>query len=341
MKKRYLTILSLSAFVCLNADTVHITLPKVVDAPEVKAVVIPAVDVVVDGKKEMQEEKRETTINKEILYSKRLPPHFNEKEQVSTKKSLVGEIYNAIVPAYLRAPLNPKDDVEAILKAAGFVILASYDVDQKARVKSIVFSDGSIASAAALDTRGFSGTLRLSVDENSKQISITNPIYMMKAFMQDDYNSEVATLTLIRLRKAFKGLVNSLDLLKKTRLEHYQFMDSMPYYEDMKEIASGSNETLLQKARKSGKVVYEQHLSNGSSIIGVTLSSRTSKFVKKIGYQNSGLLPYPILIEKNKAKILAPKYYIAVMYPMLSMSEFMGISTIPGAIVKECGKIFR
>lgn len=118
-------------------------------------------------------------------------------------------------------------------------------------------------------------------------------------------------------------------------------MKNMPYYQDMTKIAVGENKLLLEKAKKSKKIVYEHHLDNGSVIIGVELSSRTSKFVKKTGYQNSGLLPYPVLIENNTAKILAPKYYIAVMYPMLSMSEFMTIATIPGAIEKDCDRVFR
>ena len=53
------------------------------------------------------------------------------------------------------------------------------------------------------------------------------------------------------------------------------------------------------------------------------------------------MLPYPILIENGKAKILDPKYYISYMYPMLKMSEFMTIATIPDAIVKDCKRVFR
>jgi len=118
-------------------------------------------------------------------------------------------------------------------------------------------------------------------------------------------------------------------------------MENMPYYQDMKVIAQGKNKELLEKAKKSKKVVYEQHLDNGSIVIGVKLGKRTSKFVKKIGYQNSGLLPYPVLIENGKAVILAPQYYIAIMYPMLKMSQFMKIATTPGAIGKDIDKIFR
>lgn len=50
---------------------------------------------------------------------------------------------------------------------------------------------------------------------------------------------------------------------------------------------------------------------------------------------------YPILIENGKAKILDPKYYISYMYPLLQMSEFMTIATIPDTIVKDCEKVFK
>ena len=75
--------------------------------------------------------------------------------------------------------------------------------------------------------------------------------------------------------------------------------------------------------------------------MGIKLSKRTTRFIKKTGYQNAGLLPYPVLIENNKVKILDPKYYIAIKYPMLKMSQFMTIATVPGAINKDIDKVFR
>ena len=116
-------------------------------------------------------------------------------------------------------------------------------------------------------------------------------------------------------------------------------MSGMPHYEDMTVVASGKN--LLEKIKKNKKVLFIQKLDNGSTLIGIQLGKRTSKFTSRIGTNNAGLLPYPILIENGKAKILDPKYYISVMYPLLQMSEFMTIATIPGAIVKDCEKVLR
>ena len=46
-------------------------------------------------------------------------------------------------------------------------------------------------------------------------------------------------------------------------------------------------------------------------------------------------------IENGEAKVLAPKYNLALHYPLLSMTGFMTIATVPGAILKDCEKIFQ
>jgi hypothetical protein len=184
--------------------------------------------------------------------------------------------------------------------------------------------------------------LRLLIDRKNKQISVVNPLYVGKAFKQDDFDHGAAESLLVSLRKAFPGLKNSDDLLKFQLLPKYHFMEAMPYYQDMVVVAKGDN--LLQKAkeRNGGKdIIFVQPISKDRTLIGVRLGKRTSKFIKKIGVKNAALLPYPILIENGEAKILDPKYYIAVMYPMLKMSEFMTISTVPGAIQLDCENLFR
>jgi hypothetical protein len=116
-------------------------------------------------------------------------------------------------------------------------------------------------------------------------------------------------------------------------------MNGMPHYEDMIEVASGDD--LLEKIKDNDKVLFTQTLENGSVLIGIQLSKRTSTFTRRIGRNNAAMLPYPILIENGKAKILDPKYYIAYMYPMLKMTEFMTIASIPDAMIKDCEKVFK
>ncbi|MEA2092006.1 MAG: hypothetical protein U9O83_06545, partial [Campylobacterota bacterium] len=101
---------------------------------------------------------------------------------------------------------------------------------------------------------------------------------------------------------------------------------------------------LIAKAdtyKKAKNLIFKIELSSTSTLYGYALGKKTSKFVKKIGTANAGILPYCILIENGVAKALNGKYYIAVSYPQLSMSEFMKIATVPGAIEKDLQKPFK
>lgn len=341
-------ILLASTLICLNLTTLSANQTKTInvkipETPEVLAKV-PNVNIITnDGTEYKNSHTIEVSKKKNAIGSnKRIPPNYNKKKSNKILKAVkVGEINNTIISAYLQTALVSKEELIKKLTEANFQIISEYKVDRKGDLTSIIFTNDDITKLASKDMRGFASSLRLLIDKQNSRISISNPVYIMEAFMQDDYNEKIAKETLDKLHSIFSDLKNSKDIVKFSRLKRYQFMENMPYYQDMTKVAIGDNKTLLAKAKKSKKIVYEHHLDNGSVIIGVKLSNRTSKFVKKIGFQNSELLPYPILIENNTAKILAPKYYIAVMYPMLSMSEFMMIATIPGAIQKDCDRVFR
>lgn len=321
---------------------VVITMPLIPEVPQVQAKVPKLIVLDADGNLIEKDKMEPYYTDKEVIFSTNVaPPRFNRSVVSKKEEILAGDIINSRVTAYLQTRLMDVKDVEEKLKAVGFKILATYKVDKKGVATSIVFTNEAMNKAASQNIRGFAGTLRILVDKKNKIVNISNPIYLMKAFMQKDYDKKIATDTLKAIRSAFPGVRNSEEMVKFRVLERFRFMENMPYYQDMKVVSTGDNKALLKKAKKSKKVVYTQHLSNGSIIVGVKLGKRTSKFVKKIGYQNSGLLPYPVLIENGEAKILAPQYYIAVMYPMLKMSQFMKIATVPGAIAKDIDRVFR
>ena len=258
------------------------------------------------------------------------------------KDAKVGDVSSSRVSAYLRGGLLSEDEVKKRLEAAGFKVLSASTVDKKGLLTSIVFTNDALTKMADKDNRGFIASLRVLIDQKNKQISITNPLYIAKAFMQDDFDQKSVDPILESLRKAFPDLKNSEDALKFQLLSKYRFMEAMPYYKDMVVVAKGDNLLEKAKARNGGKdIVFIQPISKDRTLIGVKLGKRTSKFIKKIGANNAALLPYPILIENGEAKILDPKYYIAIMYPMLKMSEFMTISTVPGAIQLDCENLFR
>jgi uncharacterized protein (DUF302 family) len=280
-----------------------------------------------------------------IQFSKRVPPNYiphrfdaKKKEKVSTN-TRIGEVNKGRISAYLRGEFMDVKTVEEKLKSAGFKVLATAALNKKSDLISIVFTDDNLISVASTAQKGFMGTLRVLVDTVEKKISITNPLYMAKGFMQDKFDEKIANKILFKLTEEFPKLQNSKDALKFQILPSYQFMKGMPHYQDMIEIASGDD--LLERIKNNKDVVFTQTLKNGATLVGIKLGKRTRKFPKRIGRNNAGMLPYPVLIENGKAKILDPKYYISFMYPLLQMSEFMTIATIPDAMVKDCERVFK
>lgn len=248
------------------------------------------------------------------------------------------------VATYLLGEHMSVADAKAKLSGAGFEVVAEYTPVKKGT--TIVFTNDALKAEAAKPGRGYIAVLRLFVDDKDKMISITNPVYFGKAFMQDDYNYEVFAAQLASINAAFPGLKESPDKFAYNDLAGYHFMVGMPYYEepDMLGTASATTAEAVAKAKgyKKGKaVIFELKLSETSTLLGYDLGKRTKKFVKKIGRQNAAILPWCVNIENGQAKALNAKYYIAISYPLLDMGGFMGIATVPGAITKDLEKAFK
>jgi hypothetical protein len=337
--KKYLISGILFVGASLSASTVNIEIPKVPEVPEVPVLHVTRPD----GQNSVKKVETEKT-EKKVQFSNHVAPTMQESKttaQTSQQEILPGDIKNGRVSAYLHAAYMTPEEVETKLEDAGFEVITSYKVDRKGFATSVIFTNEAIKKEAEKKGRGFAGAMHITVDKKDQLISITNPIYQLRAYMQDEYDKKLAEDTLINLRAAFKDVKNTREMVKFSALANFQFMEGMPKYNDMVIIQKASNAELLDKAKKSKRLVYQLDLGNGKTVVGLELGRKTSKFVKKTGYENAGLLPYPVLIENNEAKILDPKYYIAVMYPKLKMSQFMTIATVPDAINKEMDRAFR
>jgi len=316
--------------------------PKVPATPPVKK--IPTLPLVPQVPKPIRLSSSDM-IDRSIKFSKRVPPNYipHRFDKIKKIKSVtnirIGEVNKGRVSAYLRGDFVDIDTAKQKLTDAGFDIIATVRVNKKGTLFSIVFTDETLMQMASQPNRGFIGSLRLLIDTKKRAISITNPIYMTKGFLQQAYDHRLSKKILDKLLTTFTHLKNSKDILKFQSLPHYHFMKGMPFYEDMIEVASGDD--LLERIQNNKKVLFRQTLANGATLIGIQLGKRTQKFTKKIGTNNAGMLPYPVLIENGKATILDPKYYISYMYPMLKMSEFMTIATIPDAMVKDAKRVFK
>jgi len=248
------------------------------------------------------------------------------------------------VHAYLTGSLMTAEDVSAKLTEAGYEVVGTYLVNKKNKLQTVVYTNDTLKAMASKPGRGFIGIGRVLIDGKNNQISVSNPVYFGKAFMQDDADYAQMKQLKDKLTAVFPELKESSDKWAYADLSDYHFMVAMPYYQDSIVVGEGPSEELLKKAEsyKKGKsYLFTVKLAEGKYLVGYDLSKRTAKFPEKIGVQNAGLLPYTILIENNEARILAPKYYLAVSYPQLTMGQFMKIATVPGAIEADLTKPFK
>ncbi len=261
----------------------------------------------------------------------------------SSKEATPGYTGPAEVSTYFIAPLMSTDDVKSKLESAGFEIVA-VDKVGKAKLDSIVFTNDYLKALANKPGRGFlAGALRVLVDTENNETRISNPRYFVKAFLQSDYKLGDEQPLLDALNKAFGEMKMSEDKWEFSGLADYQFMMGRPYYQDV--IIAGQGDTAELNAKlqstKKKNLIFTLDVGEGRTLYGVNLNSRTMKFVDKIGVQNAGILPWMILIEDNKATALRADYLIAISYPLLTMTEFMGIMTVPGAVEKDVSKYFK
>lgn len=247
-----------------------------------------------------------------------------------------------MISAYLVDSHMSVKDAKAKLEEVGYEVIAEYSPIKDGT--TLVFTNEILKKQGAKSKRAHVAILRMFIDDQEKKISITNPIYFGRAFMQDYYKEDIFINEFEKLYSAFPNLEGSKDSMDFDDLADFHFMIGMPYYEDPDELAEGDNEKLLKKAiryKKGKHLIFELRLSDKSVLLGYELEKRTKKFVKKIGRANAAVLPYCISIEDGVATSLAAKYYLAVSYPSLTMGEFMTISSVPGAIEKDLKKPFR
>ena len=308
----------------------------VIKLPEVPKVTAKVPQVVTIGGSKIEAEK-DTQLSMEMPLEHKAKKRVVKEESNKSKKEepIVGLEALGRVSTYLRAPLegNPKEQ----LQKAGFTIVAEKKID--ADITSIVFSNKELREMA--NKSPFIADLRALVDTKRKSVTIQNPLYFAKAFMQDAYDAQKVESVLKSINSAFRNLQPSKDKLKSTLLPKYQFMFGMPYYKDMITIAKAETSNALVAKIDKSAIVYSQKIGQDSYLIGLNLGKSVESFINKIGKQNATLLPYPLMVQNGEAKILDPKYYIAISYPMLKMSQFMSISSVPDAIEESIKSIFK
>ena len=248
------------------------------------------------------------------------------------------------ISTYEYAAFKNSDAVKSALTTQGFKVVGEYNAMSNPNYHVIAYTNAALKKDAAKDDdRGFAAVQKVLVNKKDNTLVFTNPEYFLRAFLEDDFKEPTAENINKALSTAFGKLTGSEDALEDDDLAGYHFMMGMPYYEDMLEVAKGKN--LLEKLKKNaGKnIVFEIKLKN-TTLLGVAMPTKDGEksYVPEIkGEKHSAFLPYMVLIEEDEAKIMHPKYALAVSYPKLSMGQFMGISSTPDDIEEYFEGLFK
>jgi hypothetical protein len=259
---------------------------------------------------------------------------------------LAAVVFFAAATAALAAERTPTDfkagylelaDLKQKLAESGLEVLGTHQVAGSNDFTAVVYTCAELRQAARFPGRGFAAVLRILHNGKDRELVVSNPEYYLRAFLQRDYADEMAKPVNDALALALGTLTPTDDSLKTGKLGKYNFMLGMPKYDDFVRVAKGRTEDLCEKleANAKNRVVFKLNIAeDGSSVLyGMELPVEIERFnVKLRTMGQSHLLPYTVLIENGEANILHAKFYLALSFPRLTMTEFMKIMSVPGDI---------
>jgi len=246
------------------------------------------------------------------------------------------------------------DKIINALQNDSFTILGSYNPSNKSSLKVIAFTRTDLKNTVIKVTdRGALGAIFKVglVQTNGKiTISYTNPDYILRAYLGDNYNTfkNVFQKFSADIKTTLSSIGNEFlpfsGTIKADKLKGYHYKIMMPYFTDpvtLNEFSSfeeGVKVIENNLKAKKGKTVQVYKLlfsSEKVAVFGVGLQSNEdgeSYFLPKIGEAHVAALPYEIILQGNKATMLHGKYRLALHWPELTMGTFMKIMSTPGDI---------
>lgn len=240
------------------------------------------------------------------------------------------------------------------LKENSFQVLGSYHPANRSSLKVIVFTRADLKNTVikVADRGALAAAFKVGLvqKEGKVTISYTNPDYILRAYLRDDYSSYRSTFEKFSsdLKTTFSSIGSEFvpfgGTVKADKLKKYHYKIMMPYFTDPVELNEyASFEEGLRvieanlKAKKGEtfqvyKIIYSDEK---VAVFGVGLKSKEdgeSHFLPKIGMDHAAAMPYEIILQGKEATMLHGKYRIALHWPDLTMGTFMKIMSTPGDI---------
>ena len=240
------------------------------------------------------------------------------------------------------------------LTKAGFEVLGNYSPYEDNSARIIGFTHQDLKTAAITHNRGgFGAVLRVAVTANNGtlEVSYTNPPYSGYAYHIGPLKSMEKLLKTTLGGGAKFGAKG----LNKRDLGDYHYQMFMPYFEDAITIATfSSHEKALAAANKSVAhadsdltKLWQIRIGADQVIIGVQLNKgwwkgQIQNIMSKVDLGSpkaTAALPWEVLISGNDIVYLPGRFRIALMFPDLTMSNFMNIMEVPGQMEATANKL--
>lgn len=276
------------------------------------------------------------------LSGQELAPYIKVGESTSTISELSSTIKNS-------------------LQSNSFIVLGEYTPAKNNNLKVIVFTNNELKNTVVkvTDRGALAAAYKVAlVKENGKvTISYTNPDYILRAYIRDNYVTFKSTFEKFSkdVKKALSTIGNEFlpfgGEIKADKLKKYHYKIMMPYFSDpvtLNEFNSFEEglktiEANLKSKKGNTVEVYKIVYKNEKvAVFGVGLESSEdgeAHFLPKIGESHSAALPYEIILQDKKATMLHGKYRIALHWPELTMGTFMKIMSTPGDIEDTLEKV--
>jgi uncharacterized protein (DUF302 family) len=246
------------------------------------------------------------------------------------------------------------DEVQDALKQNGFEVLGTYHPANRSTLKVIAFTRKDLKNTVArVADRGALGAVMkvgLVAKDGKVTVSYTNPDYLLRAYLRDEYNTYKKTLGTFAgdLKTALSSVGTDFTpfggTVRADKLAEYHYKIMMPYFTDpvtlgeytsFEEGVRTIESNLKQKKGNTVKVYSLVYPEKKIAVFGVGLRDTEegeSHFLPKIGVDHAAAMPYEIILQNKKATMLHGKYRIALHWPDLSMGTFMKIMSTPGDI---------
>ena len=246
------------------------------------------------------------------------------------------------------------EDVISTLEKNSFTILGSYNPSGKSDLKVIAFTRNDLKNTVikVKDRGALAAIFKIGLvkSEGKVLMSYTNPDYILRAYLQDGFDTYKAKLKSfgVDLKTALSGLGSEFTQFGGTvaaeDLKEYHYKIMMPYFTDPVELNEFSSfeegvriiEKNLNANKGNTKLVYKlEYPSAKVAVFGIGLQSADdgeSHFLPIIGEAHAAALPYEIILQGKEVTMLHGKYRIALHWPDLTMGTFMKIMSTPGDI---------